>query len=99
MPKYYEFKVCGYYLYFTAKCIVEAFHVHASDSKLSEEGSAKFFVKENGDSEIQKSGILSRQELNIIQKFIENIKELGEQYKNDDMIHAVLKANKIDGNI
>lgn len=52
MPKYYEFKVCGYYLYFTAKCIVEAFHVHASDSKLSEEGSAKFFVKENGDSEI-----------------------------------------------
>ncbi|EMB33049.1 hypothetical protein HMPREF9726_01410 [Treponema denticola H-22] len=32
-------------------------------------------------------------------KFIENIKELGEQYKNDDMIHAVLKANKIDGNI
>lgn len=32
-------------------------------------------------------------------KFIENIKELGEQYKNDDMIHAVLKANKIDENI
>ena len=31
-------------------------------------------------------------------KFIENIKELGEQYKNDAMIHAVLKANKIDGN-
>ena len=32
-------------------------------------------------------------------KFIENIKELGEQYKNDDMIHAVLEANKIDENI
>ncbi|WP_253812468.1 hypothetical protein [Treponema vincentii] len=32
-------------------------------------------------------------------KFIENIKELGEQYKDDDMIHAVLKANKIDENI
>lgn len=32
-------------------------------------------------------------------KFIENIKELGEQYKNDAMIHAVLKANKIDENI
>ena len=68
MPKYYEFKVCGYYLYFTAKCIVEAFHVHASDSKLSEEGSAKFFVKANGDTEIQKVGILSKQELNKIIK-------------------------------
>lgn len=32
-------------------------------------------------------------------KFIENRKELGGQYKNDDMIHAVLKANKIDENI
>ena len=77
LPKYYEFKVCGYYLYFTAKCIVEAFHVHASDSKLSEEDSAKFFVKENGDTEIKKSGILSEQELNVIQKFIkENYKDM-----------------------
>lgn len=83
LPKYYEFKVCGYYLYFTAKCIVEAFHVHASDSKLSEEGSAKFFVKENGDSEIQKSGILSRQELNIIQKFIkENYKDMYKKWSS-----------------
>lgn len=24
MPKYYEFKVCGYYLYYTAHCIIEA---------------------------------------------------------------------------
>ena len=47
MPKYYEFKVCGYYLYFTSKCIVEAMHVHASDSKLTEAGSGKFFVKLN----------------------------------------------------
>lgn len=22
MPKYYEFKVCGYYLYYTAHCII-----------------------------------------------------------------------------
>lgn len=29
MPKYYEFKVCGYYLYYTAHCIIEAMHVHA----------------------------------------------------------------------
>ncbi len=42
MPKYYSFKVFGYYLYFTSHCIVEAMHVHASDSKLTEAGSAKF---------------------------------------------------------
>ena len=47
MPKYYEFKVIGYYLYFTSFCIVECMHVHASDSKLTEGGSAKFFVKDN----------------------------------------------------
>lgn len=50
MPKYYEYKVCGYYPYFTAKCIVVAFHVHASDSKLTEAGSAKFLVREDGST-------------------------------------------------
>ena len=48
MPKYYEFKVAGYYLYFTSFCVVECMHVHASDKKLTEAGSAKFFVKGNG---------------------------------------------------
>lgn len=42
MPKYYEFKVCGYYLYYTSSCVIEAMHVHASDKKLTEAGSAKF---------------------------------------------------------
>lgn len=27
MPKYYEFKVCGYYLYYTASCVIEAMQV------------------------------------------------------------------------
>ena len=45
MPKYYDFKVAGYYLYFTSFCVVECMHVHASDTKLTEGGSAKFFVK------------------------------------------------------
>lgn len=44
MPKYYGFKVCGYYLYYTASCVIEAMHVHASDRRLTEAGSAKFFV-------------------------------------------------------
>ena len=50
MPKYYDFKVAGYYLYFTSFCVVECMHVHASDSKLTEGGSAKFFVKSTGDA-------------------------------------------------
>lgn len=36
MPKYYEFKVCGYYLYYTSHCVIEAMHVHASDRKFTE---------------------------------------------------------------
>jgi hypothetical protein len=39
MPKYFPFKIAGYYLYFTMACIVECIHTHASDSKLTEAGS------------------------------------------------------------
>lgn len=81
MPKYYEFKICGYYLYFTAKCIVEAFHIHASDSKLTEESSAKFFVKENGDTVVQEMGTLTEKEKNKIQAFIkQNYLEMYEKW-------------------
>lgn len=77
MPKYYEFKVAGYYLYFTSFCVIECMHVHASDSKLSERGSAKFLVKENGDTVLQKRGILTDTEISKIQAFIKtNYKEM-----------------------
>lgn len=77
MPKYYEFKIAGYYLYFTSFCIIECMHVHASDKKLTEGGSAKFFVKENGDTVLQKRGILTDTEIVKIQSFIkENYKEM-----------------------
>ena len=77
MPKYYEFKVCGYYLYFTSKCIVEAMHVHASDSKLTEAGSGKFFVKDNGDTVVQNQGRISDIHTREIQRFIkDNYKEM-----------------------
>ena len=56
MPKYYQFKVYGYYLYYTSHCIIEAMHVHASDRELTEAGSAKFFVKSNGDTIVEKKG-------------------------------------------
>ena len=70
MPKYYEYKVAGYYLYFTSFCTVECMHVHASDRKLTEGGSAKFFVKENGDSILQNRGVLTDREIQKIQIFI-----------------------------
>ena len=70
MPKYYEFKVAGYYLYFTSFCVVECMHVHASDRRLTESGSAKFFVKGNGDSVVQNRGILT--EIAKIQDFIKD---------------------------
>ena len=70
MPKYYPFKVYGYYLYFTSHCIIEAMHVHASDGKLPETGSAKFFVKGNGDTVLQNKGILTDREVNAIRLFI-----------------------------
>ena len=47
-------------------------HVHASDRKLTEAGSAKFFVKENGDTVLQNKGILTERELSKIQEFIKN---------------------------
>lgn len=42
MPKYYEYKVCGYYLYYTSHCVIEAMHVHASDRRLTEAFSRLF---------------------------------------------------------
>ncbi len=70
MPKYYDYKVAGYYLYFTSFCIVECMHVHASDRRMTETGSAKFFVKENGDSVLQNRGMLDDREVRKIQIFI-----------------------------
>lgn len=69
--------VCGYYLYYTAHCIIEAMYVHASDKKLTESGSAKFFVKSNGDTTVERQGILSEREVRIIREFIkDNYKEM-----------------------
>lgn len=77
MPKYFQFMVAGYYLYFTSFCIVECMHVHASDRRLTESGSAKFFVKEDGDSVVQSQGSLTDREALVIKKFIKkNYREM-----------------------
>ena len=72
MPKYFPFKICGYYLYFTRHCIIEAMHVHASDSKLTESSSAKFFVKSDGSTIIQHRGMLKEHEISKIQRYIKD---------------------------
>ena len=81
MPKYYEYKIAGYYLYFTSFCIIECMHVHASDASLTEADSAKFFVKSNGDSVLQNRGILNDREIRRIQAFIkQNYKEMYQKW-------------------
>lgn len=72
MPKYYTYKICGYYLYFTSHCVLECMHVHASDEKLSEKGAAKFFVRSDGDTEVSERGRLNDREIHEIQLFIKN---------------------------
>ena len=84
MPKYYKFKICGYYLYYTSFCLIECMHVHASDSKLTESGSAKFFVKGDGSTLVQKSGVLTDRELRHIQSFIkDHYLEMYEMWRTD----------------
>ena len=70
MPKYYKFKIAGYYLYFTSFCTAECMHAHASDRCLTEDTSAKFFVKNNGDTVVKRKGMLNDREILKIQKFI-----------------------------
>ena len=75
MPKYYPYAINGYYLYFTSKCVIEAFHVHASDKKLSEKGSAKFFVYEDGSTKVENRGRLKDVTINRLQEFIKEYHE------------------------
>lgn len=84
MPKYYQFQIAGYFLYYTSHCIIECMHVHASDRKLTEAGSAKFFVRNDGSTVVQNRGILSDREINIIQQFIKtNYLEMYEKWSID----------------
>lgn len=84
MPKYFAYKICGYYLYFTQHCLIECMHVHASDSKLSEKASAKFFVKSDGSTVLKNRGMLKDHEITKIQKFIkEHYLEMYEKWSQE----------------
>ena len=71
MPKYYPFKIYGYYLYFTSHCVLECMHAHASDEELTEAGSAKFFVRSDGSTRLMNRGTLNDRQINGIKKFIQ----------------------------
>lgn len=74
--------VAGYYLYFTSFCVIECMHVHASDKKLTESGSAEFFVKAEGATTLQHRGRLTDREALVIQKFIKkNCREMYLKWK------------------
>lgn len=45
-------------------------HAHASDRRLTERGSAKLFVKGDGDTEVVQRGRLTDRELATIRRFI-----------------------------
>lgn len=84
MPKYTRDIIAGYTLYYTSKCIVEAMHVHASDKKLSEAGSAKLFVYEDGETDIQDWGMVNSKDMTKIQRYIkENHKQMFERWSKD----------------
>ena len=84
MPKYYQYQIAGYFLYYTSHCIIECMHVHASDKRLTERGSAKFFVAEDGSSIVQNKGMLTDREIRIIQDFIkENYMDMYRKWSMD----------------
>lgn len=70
MPKYTEDKIFGRYLYFTSHCVLEAMHVHAGDENMAENTAAKFFVREDGSSEMTRRGDLNDREIHGIQAYI-----------------------------
>ncbi len=82
MPKYTNDIVAGYVLYFTSKCVIEAMHVHASDRELSETGSAKLYVYENGDTKVNRWGTVNEKDMEKIRDYIRiNHKLMYEKWK------------------
>jgi len=87
MSKYAKDKICGYYLYFTGVCTVEAMHAHSSESKkLQEGGSTKFWVYSDGSSKVDGKTRMSKKAQIEIQKYIArnymDMYELWRQYSS-----------------
>lgn len=71
MPWYSESRVDSYYLYFTDKCLVEAFHAHSTGTNSRDRrASAKFFIYNDGSSKVMRRGRLSDREIRKMQDYI-----------------------------
>lgn len=82
MPKYTPDMIAGYYLYFTAKCVIEAMHVHAGDAAFNPGTAAKLYVYENGDTKIQKKGCVNDTDMTRIRTYIKlNYKQMYKKWK------------------
>lgn len=58
-------------------------HVHASDRKMTEANSAKFFVRADGSSELKKRGDLTDKQIRLIVRFIkENYIDMYKMWKD-----------------
>lgn len=69
MPDYTKNTIDGYVLYFTSKCVVEAFHAHSSKNRRPG-GSAKIFIREDGSVKVEKTGDLPDKTLHRIINYI-----------------------------
>ena len=76
MLKYTSDIVAGYILYFTSKCVIEAMHVHASDRAMTEKRSAILYVYENGDTKVERFGMVNEKDMKKIQQYIKNNHEV-----------------------
>ena len=73
MPKYFLDKIAGYYLYYTKHCVIECMHAHASDKKLTEGGSAKFFVLADGSTIIRKKVTITNKNCKNLRSFASQV--------------------------
>ncbi|MGN0355170.1 MAG: DUF4160 domain-containing protein [Muricoprocola sp.] len=81
-------------MYYTMECIIECMHVHASDSRLTEAGSAKLFVKPDGDTIIQRQGKVSDSDMRKIQKYIKLNHEIMFEKWSNNSIHGYYGENR-----
>ena len=94
MPKYFPFKVAGYYLYYTMERVIECMHVHASDKRLTEKGSAKLFVKPDGETIVQSQGVVSESDMKKIRKYIKLNHETMFEVWSQNSVHGYYGENK-----
>lgn len=90
MGKYIDFKIAGYWIYYTSHCLNEGIiHIHATDKgKLTEGDSAKLWVYKDGRSKVEKIGRLNKKELIEIQEWVKN---------NIDLIESEWLKNNMGG--